>query len=136
MDLRHLRAFAAVADSHSFSKAARQLHVAQPPLSRHIRQLENEIGVKVFLRTTTGVQLTREGTMLAGNQVFANPDAVRPLLTNEEYVLKTQGKSLAAATIVIRAHKDAQTGQVQELIKVAQQVGFEKFTLRAQEQRQ
>ena len=81
------------------------------------------------------LQLTREGTVLAGNQVFANPDAVRPLLTNEEYVLKTQGKSLATATIVIRAHKDAQTGQVQELIKVAQQVGFEKFTLRAQEQR-
>jgi LysR family transcriptional regulator, benzoate and cis,cis-muconate-responsive activator of ben and cat genes len=64
MDLRHLRAFAAVADSRSFSKAARQLRIAQPPLSRHIRQLENEIGVKLFLRTTTGVELTREGAVL------------------------------------------------------------------------
>ena len=64
MDLRHLRAFAAVADSRSFSKAARQLQIAQPPLSRHIRQLENEIGVKLFLRTTSGVELTREGALL------------------------------------------------------------------------
>jgi DNA-binding transcriptional LysR family regulator len=64
MDLRHLRAFAAVADSRSFSKAARQLRIAQPPLSRHIRQLEREIGVNLFLRTTTGVELTREGALL------------------------------------------------------------------------
>lgn len=64
MDLRHLRAFAAVAESRSFSKAARRVHIAQPPLSRHIRQLENEIGVTLFVRTTTGVQLTREGTVL------------------------------------------------------------------------
>src|SRR5213075_445738 len=64
MDLRHLRAFAAVADSRSFSKAARQLRIAQPPLSRHIRQLEIEIGVRLFVRTTSGVSLTREGTLL------------------------------------------------------------------------
>jgi DNA-binding transcriptional LysR family regulator len=64
LELRHLRAFAAVAESRSFSKAARQLRIAQPPLSRHIRQLEIEIGVKVFVRTTVGVQLTREGTVL------------------------------------------------------------------------
>ncbi len=64
MDLRLLRAFAAVASSRSFSKAARHLHIAQPPLSRHIRQLENEIGVKLFVRTTRGVELTREGTVL------------------------------------------------------------------------
>ena len=82
------------------------------------------------------LQLTRQGTVLAGNQVFANPAAVRPLLANERYVLESQGKSVANATVVIRAHKDAQTGEVQELIKIAQQERFEKFTLRAQEQRQ
>jgi len=64
LDLRHLRAFAAVAESRSFSKAARQLRIAQPPLSRHIRQLENELGVKLFVRTTSGVHLTCEGTVL------------------------------------------------------------------------
>ena len=64
MGLRHLRAFAAIAESHSFSKAARQLHVAQPPLSRHISQLERELGVKLFVRAASGVELTREGTLL------------------------------------------------------------------------
>jgi DNA-binding transcriptional LysR family regulator len=64
MDLHHLREFAAIAESKSFSKAARQLNVAQPPLSRHIHQLENELGVQLFIRTATGVELTREGTLL------------------------------------------------------------------------
>jgi DNA-binding transcriptional LysR family regulator len=64
MELRHLRAFSAVAESRSFSKAARQLRLAQPPLSRQIRQLEDEVGVKLFVRTTSGVQLTPEGTLL------------------------------------------------------------------------
>jgi DNA-binding transcriptional LysR family regulator len=64
MDLRHLRAFTAVAESRSFSKAARRLRLAQPPLSRQVRQLEDEVGVKLFVRTTSGVQLTREGIVL------------------------------------------------------------------------
>ena len=64
MDLRHLRAFTAVAESRSFSKAARQLRLSQPPLSRHIRQLEDEVGVKLFIRNTSGVELTREGAVL------------------------------------------------------------------------
>lgn len=64
MDLRHLRAFATIADTRSFSKAARQLHVAQPPLSRQIRQLEDELGVKLFVRTASGVELTHEGALL------------------------------------------------------------------------
>ena len=64
MDLHHLREFAAIAESRSFSKAARQLNVAQPPLSRHIHQLEEELGVQLFIRTATGVELTREGTLL------------------------------------------------------------------------
>ncbi len=64
MELRHLRAFAAIAELHSFSKAARQLHVAQPPLSRQISQLERELGVKLFVRAASGVALTREGAVL------------------------------------------------------------------------
>ena len=54
----------AIAESHSFSKAARQLHVAQPPLSRHISQLERELGVKLFVRAASGVEFTREGALL------------------------------------------------------------------------
>jgi DNA-binding transcriptional LysR family regulator len=64
MDLNQLREFAAIAESGSFSKAARQLRIAQPPLSRHIRQLESELGVKLFVRTATGVEITPEGSLL------------------------------------------------------------------------
>ena len=64
MEIHHLREFAAIAETGSFSKAARKLRIAQPPLSRHIQQLENELGIKLFIRSASGVQITREGSML------------------------------------------------------------------------
>jgi LysR family transcriptional regulator, benzoate and cis,cis-muconate-responsive activator of ben and cat genes len=61
MELRHLRYFEGVARELNFTRAAQQLHVAQPALSRQIRQLEEELGVKLLERTSRGVQLTEAG---------------------------------------------------------------------------
>ena len=61
MELRHLRYLIAVAEERSFVAAAAKMQVAQPALSRQIRDLENEIGVDLFLRDTTGTKLTTAG---------------------------------------------------------------------------
>ena len=61
MDLRHLRYFVAVADALSFTKGAEKLRLAQPSLTRQIRDLEEEIGVRLLDRTKRKVSLTDEG---------------------------------------------------------------------------
>jgi DNA-binding transcriptional LysR family regulator len=61
MELRHLRYFVAVADALSFTKGAEKLHLAQPSLTRQIKDLEEEIGVPLLNRTKREVSLTEEG---------------------------------------------------------------------------
>jgi len=63
MELRHLRYFVAVADALNFTKAAEQLHLAQPSLTRQISNLEEEIGVRLLDRTKHRVSLTEEGRL-------------------------------------------------------------------------
>ena len=67
MDLRQLRTFVTVAEQGTVSRAAEQLHTAQPALSRQIRNLEDQLGVRLFDRVRRRLVLTAEGEQLLGD---------------------------------------------------------------------
>lgn len=94
LELRHLRYFAAVAETRHFGKAAERLHMAQPPLSQAIRRLEKELGVELFTRTTRQVALTGAG------EVFRT-DVARILKAVDEAVARV-GRFASGAEGVLR----------------------------------
>jgi DNA-binding transcriptional LysR family regulator len=79
MELRHLRYFLGVAEARSFSRAAARLNVTQPALSRQIRDLERELGIRLFDRTGRQVRLTPQGEDLLSRSrnALAEVEAIR-----------------------------------------------------------
>ncbi|KGB99990.1 LysR family transcriptional regulator [Burkholderia cepacia] len=63
MEIRHLRCFLAVAEELHFARAAERLHIEQSPLSRAIKELEEDVGAQLFVRTTRSTRLTRAGQL-------------------------------------------------------------------------
>src|SRR5689334_1286904 len=93
MELRHLRYFIAVAEEENITRAAERLHVSQPPLSRQIRDLEEELGAALFERTAKSVRLT---------------DVGRIFLTEARAVLERAQQARA----VVRAITDGKQGEI------------------------
>ena len=84
MSLSQIRYFVAVAEEGHVGRAARRLRIAQPPISRHIRRLEDELGSPLFARTARGMRLLPSGEVFLthARQILAAVDeacaAVRP----------------------------------------------------------
>jgi len=76
LDLRQIRYFVAVAEEGNLGAAARKLHISQPPVTRQIQKLEEEIGGMLFLRTPRGVELTDAGRtfLVEAKRILANLD--------------------------------------------------------------
>ena len=72
MNINRLKYFIVTAEERSISRAAERLHITQPPLTRHIQSLEEELGVPLFNRTRSGVELTE-----AGKAVLSHARSIR-----------------------------------------------------------
>ena len=110
MELRHLRYFLAVCEEMNFTRAAQKLMIAQPPLSRQIRDLEEEIGADLFVREHHQLHLTDEGIKLReyANRIVTLADRsvedIREMhtgLRGTVYIAEVEGKAprLAASFI-------------------------------------
>lgn len=82
MELRHLRYFITVANERNFTRAAEVLNIAQPPLSRQIRQLEEEVGAELIDRDTRPLKLTEPGRLLYEKavQVLAGVEQLQAMM--------------------------------------------------------
>ena len=105
MEFRHLRYFIAVAEELHFGRAAARLHIAQPALSRQIRQLEEELSVPLFHRIKRRVQLTDAGQVFLGE--------ARRMLAQEQHAVRA----------VQRAHR-GEIGQLSVGFLAAATVGI------------
>jgi DNA-binding transcriptional LysR family regulator len=93
MELRHLRYFVAVAEELSFTRAARKLRVAQPALSRQVRQLEDELGTTLFERNRRETSLTMSGAEFLKEAVA--------LLAHADQAVRTARANSSASSINI-----------------------------------
>ncbi|MCC6493334.1 MAG: biopolymer transporter ExbD [Pirellulales bacterium] len=83
------------------------------------------------------VHLTKDGQYIYGGDAYGSLDELRSALLREKQIIdrfaKTNNEKLSDVTIVIRADEDARTGQVQEIIKLCQELQFERFALRGKQ---
>jgi DNA-binding transcriptional LysR family regulator len=116
MELRHLRYFVAVANERNFTRAAEVLNIAQPPLSRQIRQLEEEVAAELFDRDARPLRLTEAGRLLYEHavHVLAGVDQLRGMMRElagkgrRRFVIGFVGSTLfGLLPEVIRRFRDA-----------------------------
>jgi biopolymer transport protein ExbD len=108
----------------NFSEAEQDDRI-QLPMSQLAKPVDGPVEKPITL------QLTNAGSVIYAGEMIGLQD-ISGYLEREKSVLLEGGRNPAAATVIVRADGAAKTGQVQEIIKICQEKGFEKFALRAQ----
>ncbi len=105
MELSQLRDFAAVARCRNMTKAAQQLSIAQPSLSKSLKRLEDELGAKLFFRSSRGMELTLEGEILlkAADEVF-------PILDGAAREIRRSAAGRTRIRVCLRSAADLMSG--------------------------
>lgn len=129
MELRVLEYFLMVASEENITKAAEQLHVTQPTLSRQLSQLEDELGVKLFQRGQHGIALTEDGMLLRRRalEIIALSDKAKYELSRSEDVISGEIAIGSGETKNIQAL----TGMVAEFRTAHPDVTFDIYTAMA-----
>lgn len=110
MELRHLRYFVTVAEEKNFTRAAARLHIAQPPLSRQIQQLEQDLGVALFEKGSRPLRLTEAGAFFLAH--------ARPLLEQvRDLKAMTQRVGKLERTLSLGFVASTLYGQLPEIIR-------------------
>lgn len=101
MNLKQIEAFVKVANNKSFSRTAKELYLTQPTISAHISSLESELNIRLFVRTTKGVHLTRDGKKLYlyARQMIELENTILTLFREGEPDTSRQRVMIAASTI-------------------------------------
>lgn len=110
MDLRQLNYFAAVAEARHLGRAAERLHLSQPPLTRQIQSLEEELGVQLFKRTARGMEMTS-----AGQELLQHANAIRTLVAQATERTRRAGRG-EAGRLDIGVYGSAMFGVVPQVL--------------------
>lgn len=101
MELRHLRYFVAVAEEKNFTRAAERLFIAQPPLSRQMQQLEEELGITLFARGSRPLKLTEAGNFFYAHaqQILAKTAELKSMTQRVGQIERTMSIGFVASTL-------------------------------------
>ena len=103
MELKQLQSFCAVVQYRSFTKAAEKLYLSQPTVSTHIRQLEEEFGSRLIVRTTKSIEVTPRGQELyacACGIVHLRDDLLRSWSDEDEKIIRIGASTIPSAYIL------------------------------------
>ena len=118
MTLTQLRYVLAVADTHSMNEAARTLFIAQPSLSQAVRDLEEEIGITLFLRSNRGVKVTPQGEEFLG---YARQVVEQYRLVEDRYIEKKNSKKRFSVSM------QHYTFAVKAFVEMVKQFGMDEY---------